>query len=741
MDITNRFLQEHGISPHENAFGMDGKYKTFSADEKGNMIITYQEIHGHTPIFERKNGNKWAKPYIRIRYAENNMPTDENGKKIKYMTMKGSQSEIFVNGLLKYFGTRLHEINKLVIIEGEKKAFVACKYGIPAIGIQGIHNLVRKSKDALGNIQDTVFIDSFYELFKKLTSLEKIILLFDSDCRLGSNQRKASFSSAVINFYDVASRLPRVKELYFSHIKDEFNECAKGLDDLFLYAKSESQTLADDLVTINFKSKFFNFINLHQTNRIAITKYFQIDVIEKQKNTIALEFIKKCFYENEQGDGALLAKLCESEYLYDHSEKTWLRYVDGIWRREDAKQLQMNIIASEKLPKIYRTYISDVTDEGVLKLIDKKEAHLKKWAGSQNAVKFAQGYLAAQAVDFDRNPYIINLKNGSYNFDTKEFVTHSHTDRFKKQSNANFIEDAPEPTFFIKFLEDIFLGDVEIIRFVRKWIGLCLTGLTDWQSFVYCYGHGRNGKSTFFNMLKILLGSYYQSIPIDLLISKKVASHTDEYHKAQFLGARLVVPGEIPKDKFMNESMIKDLTGTDVISARFIYGSPISFQPTHKLAMFGNHKLMVKGQDEGIWRRIVLLPFEADFAGAEIKSSELIKSFENEIDNVLMWAIKGFELFKDEGLEKPLKIKQSVDEYREENDLLSDFLCEKTERFGYGVQLRELYKAYYDYCKAVNEEVYITSAKQLANYLRERGYKIEKGAKNITYVKDITLKQ
>lgn len=737
MDITKKFLQDFDISDKENQFGSVAFYNTFSSDEHGNMIILYQSLNGKTPLYFRRNGDKWQKPYTRIRFAEENMPVDEKGKKVKYKTQFGAQSEVFFNGLLKYFPD-LQKIKTLVVTEGEKKAFVACKNAIPSVGIQGIHNLVRKRKDAVGNTIAIDFIESFCDLLDILTSLEKIILLFDADCRLGSNERKTSFSSAVLNFKECAKKHLNV-QIYFSHIKDELVEKAKGIDDLLFLEKKSWQVVAEDLLSINIKSQFFNFIDLVAATNISITKYFQIDVLEKKNITIEIEFIKKCFFNVEQGDGELLAKIFKNEYAFDQTENCWLKYENGAWKASDKIQNDLHLFASEKVSHFYRTYLN-MLDEDVVDLCNAKEKKLKTWKYASNVVNYAKSYLSVDVSDFDKNIYHVNLKNGYYDLESKTFFEHSNENRFKKQLNANYVEDAKEPLFFKKFLQDIFLNDVETIRFIWKWLGLCLSGNTDFQAFIYCFGHGRNGKSTFFSMLKALFNTYYQTIPINILLDKKIINSTDEYYKAQLLNARIVVPSEVPRSAIMNESMIKDLTGCDEISARFIYAKPFTFRTTHKLALFGNHKLVVKSQDEGIWRRIVLLHFEADFANVEVKTSELLKNFEKEKDEVFMWLLKGYEKYKEEGLQKPQKILQNINQYRQESDLLLEFLEEKTEKIGYGVRLRDLFKLYVDYCKEINEEMYINNPRQMAASLRERGYEVANGKNNQMFVKNISLK-
>ena len=186
------------------------------------------------------------------------------------------------------------------------------------------------------------------------------------------------------------------------------------------------------------------------------------------------------------------------------------------------------------------------------------------------------------------------------------------------------------------FVNTIFGCDQELIRFVKQAVGFSLSGLCDLQALIFCYGAGANGKSTFFGVLRELLGDYYQGIQIETLLAKSFQSSTDHYELARVKGARIVVSDEVPEGRKLNESLVKNLTGGDQIHARNPYEKPFSFDPTHTLWMYGNHKPVITGMDHGIWRRIYLVPFTVTISEEKKRpQEELWEEFRGEISGVL----------------------------------------------------------------------------------------------------------
>ena len=336
--------------------------------------------------------------------------------------------------------------------------------------------------------------------------------------------------------------------------------------------------------------------------------------------------IQDFLYKQERGDAELLASLFHQDFLYDHIAQCWLWYKSGVWNQDQEKQTLR--IAVEELTRVYLD-TSSKTDWEITRLMgEKDDANQEKIAQLEalrdrlrsrvnklnnrnrisNVLKIAESWLPTSTWKFDRDPLKLNLANGIYDLNSNKLLEHSYKHWCLKQAPVTFDKNAAAP-HWDNFLNTIFGGDQELIRFVRQAVGFSLSGLSDLQALIFCYGSGANGKSTFFGVLRKLLGDYYQGIQVETLLSKTFQPTTEPYELARIKGARIVVSDEVPEGRKLNESRVKSLTGGDQIHARNPHEKPFSFDPTHTLWMFGNHKPVISGMDHGIWRRIYLVPF------------------------------------------------------------------------------------------------------------------------------------
>ena len=190
-------------------------------------------------------------------------------------------------------------------------------------------------------------------------------------------------------------------------------------------------------------------------------------------------------------------------------------------------------------------------------------------------------------------------------------------------------------------------------------------------------------------------------------------------------GARYVLSSEIPENRKLNESLVKDLTGGDVITARKLFANPFTFIPSHKLWIFGNHKPQVAGTDEGIWRRIRVVPFTVTIPQEKRRNmSEVLQSFQSEMAGILSWAVNGCMLWQLQGLPTPEAVRTATAEYRNDQDLVQQFLEEKCEmHVDFSVDKDVLYKDWRDWCEASGEaDALKRSKKWLTHQMTDRGY-------------------
>jgi putative DNA primase/helicase len=270
-----------------------------------------------------------------------------------------------------------------------------------------------------------------------------------------------------------------------------------------------------------------------------------------------------------------------------------------------------------------------------------------------------------------------------------------------------------------RFIEEIF-PDPEVARFVWKAAGYSLTGLIKEQCFFFLHGPGANGKSTFLETKEAIFGTCAERAGKGLI----AASSRGDYplrEAAAIDGARLLLASETDEAGRFNESLIKDLTGGETMRGARLYENAVTFRPRCKLWIAGNHKPSIRGTDNGIWRRVRLVPFIRIFAPEE-RDPELGSVLQTEASGILNWLIKGCLTWQQEGLKPPAAIEAAVSDYRSEEDLLRDFIEVNVEvDVPDSTSHSELFKAYQEW--ASHEGIrFPLSSIRLAKHLRERGW-------------------
>lgn len=337
-------------------------------------------------------------------------------------------------------------------------------------------------------------------------------------------------------------------------------------------------------------------------------------------------------------------------------------------------------------------------------------------------------------TDFDADPWLLNVHNGTIDLKTGQLMPHRRTDLLKRLADFDYNPQAECPTW-LTFLNKVFHGDKDLIKFIQQAVGYSLTGLTNEQCFFLLYGTGRNGKSTFLETIKQLLGSYAKATSFNTFLEKQGDSVRNDL--AGLAGARFVAAKEAARGKRLDEQAIKELTGGDTISARFLHKEYFEYQPQFKIWLAANHKPQIRGQDIGIWRRVRLIPFEVQIAENEIDYA-LGDKLKAELPGILAWAVRGCVTWKSGRLVSPAKVLAATEEYRTESDRLHDFLaeaCVKGKKKQ--ITLLKLFKGYEAWCRD-NEERPIGKA-SLKAALTERNYHIATASGNYVTVYGLDL--
>lgn len=335
-------------------------------------------------------------------------------------------------------------------------------------------------------------------------------------------------------------------------------------------------------------------------------------------------------------------------------------------------------------------------------------------------LKEVRPMLEIDIESLDKDPFLLNTPDGTYDLRTGLFKEHDYRDYITKQTSV--IPSNKGMEIWLEALDTFFCGDNEMIEYVQRIMGLAAIGKVEDESLVISYGDGCNGKSSFFNAIAKVLGSYSGVLSADALTSNRVRNIKPEM--AELKGKRLVIASETESGQRLSTSAVKQLCSTDRIYAEKKYKDPFSFMPSHTLVLYTNHLPEVDEVDEGTWRRLKIIPFEAKInPKSDIKNySDYL--YENAGGAILKWIIDGAKriIEEDYHLNTPNKVQEHIDKYRDLNDWLGDFIydcCELdnsfTEKSG------ELYSQYRNYCERRNTHTHSTTSFYQA--LEAKGFK------------------
>lgn len=338
-------------------------------------------------------------------------------------------------------------------------------------------------------------------------------------------------------------------------------------------------------------------------------------------------------------------------------------------------------------------------EKGAEKLLGcaKNEARLLRHKSTIAAVESLAQSNAASAVAadiFDANTRLLGTPGGTVDLKTGQVQPAKREDLITRLTSVS--PQNGDPKLWLKFLNDAFQGDKEMIAFLQRAAGYSLTGETSEHKLLFCYGGGRNGKGTFLETLFHITSDYSRRIAATALLNSHGEKHPTDL--AGLHGARFVVGSELPRGKSWDEAALKDLTGGDVLTARFMRQDFFDFRPQFTLWIAGNTMPSFKGVDEALRARVVLIPFTVTVP-PEKRDRLLPEKLRQEAGQILTWAIKGaIEWYKD-GLKVPAKVADASREYMDGEDTLGQFLADETlpESLAF-VTTTELYQRFSQWC-------------------------------------------
>jgi putative DNA primase/helicase len=430
----------------------------------------------------------------------------------------------------------------------------------------------------------------------------------------------------------------------------------------------------------------------------------------------------------DTGNAARFAEVCAGRVRYVEQWGRWLCWDARRWAEDhEGRVLQY---AREAAASIYEE-AAEAAARG-----DKHYApRLADWAKHSQSDKGLTAMLnqaqswpgtAATPEQFDAHPWLLNCRNGVVDLRTGTLRQHDPALLITKLVDIDYDPHAKPPRHFLRFLLQIMCGRKSLVRFLQRAIGYSLVGDVSGECFLILYGTGANGKSTLILVLRDLLGDYAINVKPEVLAYQRyqsAAAPTPDV--ARLRGMRLVTSVETGEGIWLNESLLKQFASREPMTARFLHRDPFDFPPTFLLIISTNHKPNIRGTDQGIWRRTMMIPFDRAFTEAE-QDPDLIAKLRAELPGILAWAVRGGLASQHGGLKPPDEVKTATAKYREEMDVLGGFLRDCCmESTTASVPNKDLYPAYQLWCEA-NHEGQVKN-REFCKRLEERGLLSEHG--------------
>lgn len=388
-----------------------------------------------------------------------------------------------------------------------------------------------------------------------------------------------------------------------------------------------------------------------------------------------------------------------------------------LWKSDETGEIQRK--AQETVKKIAEEVELAKGDSSLIEDIQDHALRSQAYGKINALVRLSQTLAPLQVGldDLDADPMLLNCQNGTVDLRTEQLLPHSREHLITRIAPVAYDDGALCPVW-MAFLNKILAGDDVMISYLQRLVGYSLTGLTLEQCLFIMAGHGANGKSTFLETIRKMLGDYARHTPSCTLLTNNLAIRND---LARLRGARLVSAVEIGLGKKLDEALVKQLTGGDPITSRFLFQEYFEHRPTFKLFLAVNHLPEIRGTDHGIWRRIHLIPFNVIIKDEEMDKG-LVYKLEAELPGILTWAVRGCLEWQKHGLEMPTQAAAAINEYRGDSDKIADFLADCCmEGSSAQVTIKQLYDCYKAWAEENDGDT--LAKKALGQYLKQKGFK------------------
>jgi putative DNA primase/helicase len=434
------------------------------------------------------------------------------------------------------------------------------------------------------------------------------------------------------------------------------------------------------------------------------------------------------FYCTDVGNAKRLVKQHGRDLRYCYPFSNWLSWDGKRWQLDVTGEAERRAKDTIARVRIEAAYLEDKATRAALwnhAKISESDARLRAMLSQARS----EVGIAIKPDDLDSNPLLLNVNNGTLNLQNGELRPHRQADLITKLAPVDYDPHADCP-MWESFLETIMAGKPGLTNFLRRAVGYSLTGDTSERALFIMYGSGANGKSTALETIRALLGDYAARTPAETLLARRDNAIPNDVAKLK--GARFVSASETDEGRRLAEAQIKDLTGGDTISARFMRAEWFDFKPECKLWLSTNHKPVVRGTDRAIWDRLKLIPFDVRIPENE-QDRKLLSKLKAELPGILAWAVRGCLEWQKEGLGVPEEVRNATGAYQSEMDVLAGFIADACVLTASAqASATSLYQSYKRWCDDNGEKW--SNQRVFGSSLAERGFEKRRSGATGAYV-------
>jgi putative DNA primase/helicase len=412
-----------------------------------------------------------------------------------------------------------------------------------------------------------------------------------------------------------------------------------------------------------------------------------------------------------------------SELRYVHKMGAWLYWDGRRWSRDDSGE---TIRRARAMIRELGRLAAQVREKRRREALQRHALRSESAGKIKAMLELGQALLTLPHAALDQRAMLFACANGTLDLHLGELRPHRREDYLTRLSSVTYDPEATCP-IWEAFLLRVMGDDTELVTFLQRAVGYTLSGSTREQVLFLLYGVGANGKSTFIEILRLLTGEYAAQAEFSTFLKQDNATVRNDI--ARLAGARFVAAVEAEGGRPLAEAVVKQMTGGDMVVARFLFQNFFEFRPAFKVWLAANHKPVIKGTDHGIWRRIRLIPFLVTIPEDE-RDPDLVKKLEAELPGILAWAVRGCLDWQAHGLGVPASVREATEGYRDEMDVLGGFLADRCSIEAQGqVPTSGLYEAYKKWAEEAGERPITKKAMGLR--LAERGFESIKGNRGV----------